>query len=111
MKRSDNTLLLILLVVTGAAGGAWYYWQQLNQSPVETIGPAPDDVAPAAPPRIGPIHPLEVSLPSSEDRELVPLPPLDDLDEASLFRLRDPPVQTAALVASRPFHCTGIRLL
>lgn len=80
MKRSDNTLLLILLVVTGAAGGAWYYWQQLNQSPVETIGPAPDDVAPAAPPRIGPIHPLEVSLPSSEDRELVPLPPLDDLD-------------------------------
>lgn len=81
MKRSDNTLwIIILLLVAGAAGGAWYYWQQLDRSPVETTIPAPDDMPAEAAPKTGPIHPLELAPPSSEDRELVPLPPLDDLD-------------------------------
>lgn len=80
MKRSDNTLWIFLLLVAAAAGGAWYYWQQLNRSPVETAIPAPDDTAPEVAPKTGPVHPLELSPPSSENRQLVPLPALDDLD-------------------------------
>ena len=79
MKRSDNTIFLILLVIIGAAGAIGYYWQQADQAVVDPASAPADDVAVEMPPA-GPVHPLDLSLPASEDRELVPLPPLDDLD-------------------------------
>jgi hypothetical protein len=80
MRQSNNTLLIIVLVVAAAAGGLWYYWQGLSQPVSETVVLPADDAAVEAPPRTGPIHPLELSEPSSEERQLVPLPALDDLD-------------------------------
>ena len=80
MKQSNNTLLIIMLVIAAAAGGLWYYWQGLNQPVSETVVLPADDATAEAPPRTGPIHPLELSAPVPEDRQLVPLPPLDDLD-------------------------------
>lgn len=80
MRQSNNTLLIIVLVVAAAAGGLWYYWQGLSQPVSETVVLPADDAAVEATPRTGPIHPLELSAPSSEERQLVPLPALDDLD-------------------------------
>lgn len=80
MRQSNNTLLIIVLVVAAAAGGLWYYWQDLSQPVSETVVLPADDAAVEAAPRTGPIHPLELSAPLSEDRQLVPLPALDDLD-------------------------------
>jgi hypothetical protein len=80
MRQSNNIWLIVLLVTAAAAGGLWYYWQELTQPVVETVALPPGDRTVTTAPRSGPIHPLELSAPSSEDRELVPLPPLDDLD-------------------------------
>ena len=80
MRQSNNTLLIIVLVVAAAAGGLWYYWQGLSQPGAEPTITSAEDPNTGAPPRVGPIHPLELSEPSSEERQLVPLPALDDLD-------------------------------
>jgi len=80
MRQSNNTLLIIVLVVAAAAGGLWYYWQGLSQPSAEPTITSAEDPNTDSPPRVGPIHPLELSEPSSEERQLVPLPALDDLD-------------------------------
>jgi len=80
MRQSNNTLLIIVLVVAAAAGGLWYYWQGLSQPGAEPTITSAEDPNTDSPPRVGPIHPLELSEPSSEERQLVPLPALDDLD-------------------------------
>jgi hypothetical protein len=80
MSRSNDSWLIILVVVAAAAAGGWYYWQQSNQTVGEPIVAPAEEPGAELPPSTGPIHPLELSEPSSEQRELVPLPPLDDLD-------------------------------
>jgi len=81
MSQSNNTWLIIfLLLIAAVAGGGWYYWQQLKQPVSEAVLAPADDAVAETPPRTGPIHPLELSEPSSDGRELVPLPALDDLD-------------------------------
>ena len=80
MKQSNDIWLVILLVIAAAAGGLWYYWQELTPPAAETASPPPDNSVVEETPRTGPIHPLELSPPSAEERDLVPLPPLDDLD-------------------------------
>lgn len=80
MSQSNNTWLIALLLIAAVAGGSWYYWQGLNQPGAEPAITSAEDPNTDSPPRVGPIHPLELSAPASEDRELVPLPPLDDLD-------------------------------
>ena len=80
MSRSNNSWLIILLLIAVVAGGGWYYWQQLNQPGAEPTITSAEDPNTDTPPRVGPIHPLELSEPSIEDRELVPLPALDDVD-------------------------------
>ena len=80
MSRSNDSWLIILLLIATVAGGSWYYWQQLSQPVSETVVLPADDATVEAPPRTGPIYPLELSAPSSEERQLVPLPTLDDLD-------------------------------
>ena len=80
MRQSNNTLLIIVLVFAAAAGGLWYYWQGLSQPGAEPTITSAEDPNTGAPPRVGPIYPLELSAPSSEERQLVPLPALDDLD-------------------------------
>jgi len=80
MSRSNDSWLIILLVIAAGGGGLWYYWQNLNEPGAEPTITSAEDPNTDSHPRVGPIHPLEISTPSSEDRELVPLPALDDLD-------------------------------
>jgi hypothetical protein len=80
MSRSNDSWLIALLLVAAVAGGGWYYWQQLKQAGSDAVVTPIEEPETEAPPRTGPIHPLELSEPSSEERELVPLPRLDDLD-------------------------------
>jgi len=80
MSQSNGAWLIILLLIAAFGGGGWYYWQELTRPVSEAVVAPADDEPVEVPPRTGPIHPLELSVPSSEDRELVPLPALDDLD-------------------------------
>ena len=80
MSRSNDSWLIALLLIAAVAGGGWYYWQQLNQADDEAVIAPAEEPGTKTPATTGPIHPLELSQPSSEQRELIPLPPLDDLD-------------------------------
>lgn len=80
MNRADRIWLIALLVVAGLAGGAWYYWMQVSQPAVETVLPPPVEEPAEPKPPAGPAHPLEPLTTTRPSGELVPLPPLDDLD-------------------------------
>jgi hypothetical protein len=80
MRQPGYTLVIVLLLAVVAAGGFWFYWQELNKPADETVTIPVDETVVEVAPRTGPIHPLELSAPPSESRELVPLPPLDDVD-------------------------------
>jgi len=80
MNQSNHTWLLAVFLVAAVAGGSWYYWQKLNPAVSDPVVAPIEDSGAMTPHRTGPIHPLELSEPTSDDRELVPLPPLDDLD-------------------------------
>jgi len=80
VSQSNNTWLVVLLLAAAVAGGSWYYWQGLNEPGAEPTITSAEDPDTDSPPRVGPIHPLELSESSSEERQLVPLPALDDLD-------------------------------
>jgi hypothetical protein len=71
---------MALLLIAVVAGGGWYYWQQLNQPGDEPVAATAEESNTDTAPTVGPVHPLELSEPPSADRELVPLPPLDDLN-------------------------------
>jgi len=80
MGRADNTWLVFLLIIAGVAGGLWYFWAQEQRPAVEVVAPLPE-IEPGETTQSGPTHPLK---PLTQARpgsgQLVPLPPLDDLD-------------------------------
>ncbi|MDX1508101.1 MAG: DUF3014 domain-containing protein [Woeseiaceae bacterium] len=89
MNDPNLRLLLVLLVALLAGGAVWYFWDDLN--PSAQIPATPDAAlqqdadAPA-----GPIHPIEpVEPPGPSDRELVPLPALDDSDSYFVLEMID----------------------
>jgi hypothetical protein len=80
-----NNWLIPILLAAGIAIALLFFWPRSTPPDSE---PVLEDVVPAAgePPRPGPLHPLEPLEPAREgERELVPLPSLDDSD--AWFRL------------------------
>jgi hypothetical protein len=84
MSRADKIWLIPLLLAAGAAAALWYYWVTVNRAEPEPVPAEPEAVEERR--RPGPLHPLEpLTSGADSDRQLVPLPPLDDSD--GYFRL------------------------
>ena len=89
MNNLGAKLFILIILATGLAGAYWYFAidnPPLNVAPVRE----PPEVAPETPNQEGPVHPVvpsESSAPS--ERNLVPLPPLDDSDGYFLLALID----------------------
>jgi hypothetical protein len=89
MENPVAKLLVPIVLVVGLAGGYWYfliYSPPGAEVPIITL----PEVVEEAPKETGPIHPVaptESSAPT--DRNLVPLPPLDDSDGYFLLALVD----------------------
>jgi len=81
MSRVDDNWLIFVLLTALVAGGIGYYWWQVNRPVAETAPPPSQNELVEPRRQLGPIHPLDPLPPKSSDRgQLVPLPPLDDLD-------------------------------
>ena len=85
MSKSENSWFVPVALAVAVAIALLFFWPRLNPPDSEPamIEPAPAEDARRRP---GPLHPLEPLGSASEgERELVPLPPLDDSD--GYFRL------------------------
>ena len=89
MDKLGANLLVLIVLATGLAGLYWYFQiytppqadQQIIQQP---------EVVEVVPREVGPIHPIAPSKkPAPSERNLVPLPPLDDSDGYFLLALVD----------------------
>jgi hypothetical protein len=84
--------LVLILLAAGLAGALWYFWDDmlaLIEGPV-TVQPESIVEAAPVPTESEPLHPIKPSQsPTSSDRNLVPLPPLDDSDSYFLLSLID----------------------
>ncbi len=90
MDNSELKLLVILIVLAGLAGGAWYFRDHIFPPEPEPVTAPPDPIADATTEPGKPLHPIEPpEIPDSADRDLVPLPPLDDSDGYFLLALTD----------------------
>jgi len=87
MKDSDAPLLIVLVLMVLGGAAAWIYRDTLfpGPEPVQEVV-VPAQVEPAA--DTGPRYPMpEVQTAPTEDRNLVPLPPLDDSDAYFLLEI------------------------
>ena len=82
-------MIVILLLAVVAGGATWYFWDDLvPDSPAPTVEQPADPEAGEVPE--GPIHPIEPVQPAGPtDRELVPLPALDDSDSYFVLEMID----------------------
>lgn len=88
MGDPDVKLLVLIVLATGLAGVFWYYRDDIFPLAEEPVVTPP--VVEEAPAQRSPVHPLAPSKPSEPtQRELVPLPPLDDSDSYFLLALID----------------------
>lgn len=89
MEKVGAKLLVLIVLAAGLAGGYWYL--DLSNPAKENLAPFAEPEIPENPPQeIGPIHPLMLSEPATpSDRNLVPLPALDDSDGYFLLALVD----------------------
>jgi len=89
MDDPDVKLLVLIVLVAGLAGAFWYF-RTSTPPPAEVpvvTQPEVSEKAAAEDHPIHPVAPLDVS--ESTDRNLVPLPPLDDSDAYFLLALVD----------------------
>jgi len=89
MNSLGSKVLALILVVVGLAGAYWYSTVDNAPQSIVPVSVQPE-VAPEQPEKEGPAHPVvpaESSVPS--ERNLVPLPPLDDSDSYFLLALID----------------------
>ena len=81
MNDPDIRLIVLLLLLAVAGGAAWYFWDDLKSPDAVPAEAAPEEPSPQTSQETGPIHPISPVAPAGPaDRELVPLPPLDDSD-------------------------------
>lgn len=87
MRNSDAPLLIVLVLVVIGGAIAWYFKDTLfpEPEPAPTVA-APIPIEPEE--ELGPRHPMpEVQTSPETDRNLVPLPPLDDSDAYFLLEI------------------------
>lgn len=90
MDNSEIKLLVFLLVLAGLIGGAWYFRDRIFPPEPEPAATVPEPAAETTMEPREPLHPLAPSaIPESAERELVPLPPLDDSDSYFVLALTD----------------------
>ena len=90
MRDPDVNLGLAILVVLAVVGGAWYFRGQLLPQPEQPVVTPAESAIDEAVIKDGPRHP--VTPPESAEsvqRDLIPLPPLDDSDSYFLSALVD----------------------
>ncbi len=87
MDDSDSRALFLVALAAGLAGALWYFWDDLLALPEEPIIAQPELIVEEVPTETGPLHPIEPSVSTSPERNLVPLPPLDDSDSYFLLSL------------------------
>jgi hypothetical protein len=86
MSRTTNSWLTPVLLAAAIAIALLFFWPRFGSPPPGPVSIEPEPTAKDDPRRPGPLHPLEpLAAPRDGDRELVPLPPLDDSD--AYFRL------------------------
>jgi hypothetical protein len=89
MDDPDVKLLVLIVLVAGLAGAVWYFRSNVPAS-VEVPVVTQPEASERAPAEDHPIHPVAaLDPPASADRNLVPLPPLDDSDAYFLLALVD----------------------
>lgn len=90
MRDPDVNLGLAILVVLAVAGGAWYFRGQLLPQPERPIATPAESAIDEAVVDDGPKYPMTPpETGESVQRDLVPLPPLDDSDSYFLAALID----------------------
>jgi len=86
----DVKLLVFVVLVAGLAGAAWYFQDDIFPPADKPLVAQTKVVPEVSPSSDGPAHPMAPARPpSSSDRQLVPLPPLDDSDSYFLLALVD----------------------
>ncbi|MCP4299999.1 MAG: DUF3014 domain-containing protein [Gammaproteobacteria bacterium] len=90
MRDPDLNLALAILVVVAVAGAGWYFRDELLPQPEQPVVTPPESAIGEAVVDDGPAHPMTPAE-SAEfvQRELEPLPPLDDSDSYFLVTLVD----------------------
>jgi hypothetical protein len=90
MGDPDVRLLIFIVLAVGLGGAVWYYRDDILPALDEPLVLLPEAVVEETPAEIVPKYPIETSNPkTSPDRNLVPLPPLDDSDSYFLLALVD----------------------
>jgi len=81
MKENEISWLIPLFLAAAAGGALWYFWVKVDQPAVEATITVPEPTAEQVERRLGPLHPLEPFEDlSTGERNLVPMPPLNDSD-------------------------------
>jgi len=89
MEKVGAKLLVLIVLTAGLAGGYWYF-QVYNLPQADSPIIAEPEASKKTPDEVGPIHPMAPTEPSEpRDRNLVPLPALDDSDGYFLLALVD----------------------
>jgi hypothetical protein len=84
----DVKLLVLIVLAVGLAGAFWFFRDDIL--PADAVVVLPEDIAEEAPTQKFPAHPITPPAPSeTNDRDLVPLPSLNDSDAYFLLALVD----------------------
>lgn len=93
MNRVDDPdvkLLVLIVLAAGLAGAFWFFRDDILPATQEPVVVLPEEIAEEAPTQNLPTHPITPPGPlETENRNLVPLPPLDDSDAYFLLALVD----------------------
>lgn len=91
MRRDSVQWIVPVVLAIGVVGALWFYWYQGRTPEAPTEEPAAEEPAPSpAPESTEPQHPLPQPAPAATgERELKPLPPLNESDEYFEMALTD----------------------
>ena len=90
MRRDSVQWIVPVVLAIGVVGALWFYWYQSRTPEAPSEEPAAEEPGPSpAPESTEPQHPLPQPAPAAEERELKPLPPLNESDEYFEMALTD----------------------